>query len=207
MISILEKLKIKIGLLSVLIILFSGAAYCQGIYKIQETKDIDMKLLGTSTLHNWSMDAKTFEGEAQFEFEPGHENKLTGIKALTFAVEVEDLKSDKKGLDKNAYKALKSDQYKDIHYKLQTATVSPDGASKYLVKANGKLTIAGVTKEVTMDVYCTINKDATVTCTGSDKLNMTDYNVKPPTFMLGAMKTGDEITFKFILVYKKQKGI
>ncbi len=206
MLIILKNLKTKMPVLGVCLFLVTGFAYSQVTYKIQETKDIDMKLLGTSTLHNWSMDAKTAEGEAQFEFE-GHENKLTGIKSLTFSVEVEDLKSDKKGLDKNAYKALKTDQYKDVHYKLQSATISPDGENKYLVKANGKLTIAGVTKEVTMDVYCVINKNATISCTGSDKLNMTDYNVKPPTFMLGAMKTGDEITFKFTLVFKKEKGI
>ena len=45
-----------------------------------------------------------------------------------------------------------------------------------------------------MDVYCTVNKDESITCTGTNKMNMTDYNVKPPTFMAGAMKTGDAIT-------------
>ena len=55
-----------------------------------------------------------------------------------------------------------------------------------------------------MDVYCLLNKDGTVTCTGSYTLKMTDYDVKPPTFMLGAMKTGDSITLNFTMVYKKQ---
>ncbi len=74
-------------------------------------------------------------------------------------------------------------------------------------QTQGKLTIAGVTREIAMDVYCTVNKDATITCVGSDKLNMTDYQVKPPTFLLGAMTTGDAITLDFTVVYKKQKGL
>jgi len=178
----------------------------QSVYKIEETKDVDMKLLGTSTLHKWEMDARTVEGEAHFVFKPGKEDEIVSIKSLFFALEVKDLKSDSKGLDKNAYKALKSDEYKDIHYILKSAKVSPEKDGKYLLETHGKLTIAGVTKEIMMDVYCIINKDGTITCTGSDKLNMTDYNVKPPTFMLGAMKTGDAITLDFTLVYKKQKG-
>ena len=93
---------------------------------------------------------------------------------------------------------------KDIVYKLISAKVSPATDGKYLVKTIGNLIIAGVTKKVVMDAYCVVNKDGTVTSTGSYKLYMTDYQVKPPSFMLGAMKTGDAITLDFILVYKKE---
>jgi polyisoprenoid-binding protein YceI len=176
----------------------------QSVYKIQETKDINMKLSGTSTLHNWEMNTQTFTGEAQFGFKTGDVGQLSTLKSLSFNLNVTDLKSGEKGLDKNAYKALKTDQYKDILYKLTSATVMPVKNGKYLIKTQGKLSIAGVTKDVAMDVYAIINKDGSITCTGSDKLAMTDYQVKPPKFMLGAMKTGDAITLDYTLVYKKE---
>jgi hypothetical protein len=194
-------------LTTICIIGFSSLLKAQTSYKIIESKDIDMKLSGTSTLHKWAMNARTFSGEAQFGFKPGSTRELTSLKDLTFSLAVLDLKSGEKGLDKNAYKALKTKEYKDITYKLISATISPEKDNKYLIKAQGNLTIAGVTKVVSMDVYCVINDDATITCTGSDKLNMTDYQVKPPSFMLGAMKTGDAITLDFTLVYKKQAGV
>jgi polyisoprenoid-binding protein YceI len=173
----------------------------QSVYKISDSKDIDMKLSGTSTLHNWSMDAKIFSSTADFKFKvPG---QLAAINSLAFTLAVADLKSGESGLDKNAYKTLNAKQYKDITYKLISATVTPKDNGKYLVKSRGSLTIAGVTKEVMMDVSCSVNKDGTVTCTGSQSLNMTDYAVKPPKFMLGAMKTGDAVTLDFTLVYKK----
>jgi polyisoprenoid-binding protein YceI len=178
-----------------------SSVYAQSIYKISDSKDLEMKLSGTSTLHKWAMNAHTFSGEAQFGFKS--ENELASLKSLTFALEVENLKSDKKAMDKNAYKALKTDTYKDILYKLKSATVSPEKNGKYLIKTEGNLSIAGVTKEIKMDVFCAVNKDATITCIGSKKLQMTDYQVKPPTFLLGAMKTGDEITLDFTLVYRK----
>jgi polyisoprenoid-binding protein YceI len=198
-----KKIRPVIVLIAIGILGFVQLSRAQGTYKIQETKDIDMKLSGTSTLHNWVMNAQTFTGEAQFGFKAGAGNQLNSLTALTFELNVEDLKSGEKGLDNNAYKALKTGQYKDILYKLTSANVMAENLGKYLIKTKGNLTIAGVTKEVDMDVYAVVNKDGSITCVGSDKLEMTDYQVKPPTFMLGAMKTGDAITLNYTLVYKK----
>lgn len=186
---------------------FSSSLQAQSTYKLSDSKDINMKLSGTSTLHNWTMNAQTFSGEAQFSFKAGNEHQLNSLRALTFSLAVLDLKSGETGLDKNAYKALKSNDYKNISYKLVSATISPEKENKFLIKTHGNLTIAGVTKEVTINVYGVVNADETITCTGSEKLNMTDYQVNPPKFMLGAMKTGDAVTLDFTLVYRKQTGI
>jgi hypothetical protein len=35
------------------------------------------------------------------------------------------------------------------------------------------------------------------------RIKMSEYNVEPPSFMFGAMKTGDEITVKFNVTLKK----
>jgi len=181
--------------------LASQATCAQTTYRIKESKDIDMKLSGTSTLHKWTMDAKTFTGQGEFEL--GKNETLQGLHSMTFALNVKDLKSGDKGLDKNAYKALKATEFKDILYKLSSATVGQETNGKYLVKTKGDLTIAGVTHVVDMNVYFIINKDGTISCSGSEKLKMTDYQVKPPSFMLGAMKTGDDITLDFRIIYSQ----
>jgi polyisoprenoid-binding protein YceI len=198
-----KQLKKSIVLIAICIAGFNCSIYAQSIYKISSSKDNDMKLSGTSTLHNWTMDTKTFTGDAQFGLDPANADQLTSIKSLTFSLAVLNLKSGENGLDKNAYKALKTNQHKNIHYKLVSATIIHREGNKYLIKTQGTLKIAGVTKTVAMDVNCVVNKDASITCTGSDKINMSDYQVKPPTFMLGVMKTGDAITLDFTLVYKK----
>ncbi len=173
--------------------------FAQTAYKITDSKNNNMKLSGTSTLHDWTMNAQVFSSEAQFVLT---DHQISSIKALTFSLAAADLKSGESGLVKNAYKALNSTAFKSISYKLSFATVTPEG-NKFLIKAHGSLTIAGVTKEVIMDVHAVINADETITCTGSEKLDMTNYQVKPPKFMLGAMKTGNDITLDFTLVYKK----
>lgn len=152
------------------------------------------------------MEASSVSGDAKFVFKSGIKSDLVSVEYLSFALEVKDLKSDNKKLDKNAYKALKSDEFKDIAYKLISATITPEKKNEYLLKTNGKLTIAGVSREIEMDIHSLINKNGMIACIGSIQLNMTDYNVEPPTFLLGAMKTGDAIRIEFNVLYKTQKG-
>jgi len=193
----------KAGVLIAFLTLSLYQLKAQPVYKLITSKDNVMKLSGTSTLHKWDMNASVFKGHASFEFKPGSETDLTALKSLTFVLVVANLSSGESGLDKNAWKALKTTQFKNIVYKLTSAAVSPQSGNKYLLKTNGNLTIAGVTKPITMDVECVVSTDGGIICTGTHQLNMTDYAVNPPKFMLGAMTTGDAVTLSFTMIYKK----
>jgi polyisoprenoid-binding protein YceI len=170
----------------------------------QTTKSITacagtMKLSGTSTMHDWDMNG-TFHIDAKFKMTEGT-NKLHSLSGLDFTLPVTNLKSEKKKLDETAYKALKAEQHKEIHFKMSSATVTEVQPNRYKVIALGNLTIAGVTKPITLEVLWVVNSDQTITCAGVQKLKMTDYNVEPPSF-LGFMKTGDDISLDFIFQFK-----
>jgi polyisoprenoid-binding protein YceI len=188
-------------LMTICLTAFTPLLHAQSIYKVDDSKENDMKLSGTSTFHNWAMNAEHFSSEAQFIFKAG--NQLSDIKSLSFLLIVENLKSGESGLDKNAYKALNTDKYKTISYTLTSARISSGKGNKYTVKAQGNLTISGVTKPVVMNASCMVNTDGTIACSGSYDLKMSDYQVQPPSFMLGVMKTGNAITLDFTSVYKK----
>lgn len=189
--------------LLIIMMAIAHLGYAQATYKIHDSKDVNIKLSGTSTLHDWEMDATRANGEAQFVFNSENESELASMKSLTFNLAVKDLKSDSKGLDKNAYKALKADEFKKIHYVLSSAIQSPEKGG-YLLKTQGKLTVAGTTKNMAMDIHLIVNENNTITCEGTYQLNMTDYNVEPPSFMFGAMSTGDATTLSFKVTYIKQ---
>ena len=100
-----NNIKQTLVLTAICIMGFSSMLHAQSAYKINESKDMDMKLSGTSTLHSWTMDAKTFSGDA--DFKTGASGELTSVKSLTFSLVVANLKGSENGLNKNAYKALK----------------------------------------------------------------------------------------------------
>ena len=162
--------------------------------KVLSTNAGLMKLSGTSTFHDWFMNG-TFAVEGSFKVTEGS-NDLLAVNELSFSLPVTNLKSDKKKLDETAYKALKTDQHKEILFSMISATVKEVQSDKFHITATGNLTIAGVTKPITLNVMWVMNDDNSITCTGTQKLKMTDYKVQPPGF-LGVMKTGDEIALDF----------
>jgi polyisoprenoid-binding protein YceI len=85
---------------------------------------------------------------------------------------------------------------------MTSATVAPTQGNNYQIKAYGKLQIAGVTKDVMLLANAVQNSDKTINCSGTEKLKMSDYGIKPPTFMLGALKVADEVNINFNLKFK-----
>ncbi len=181
----------------------SQLLYSQVTYNIADSKEVNMKLSGTSTLHNWNINSKDINGEAQFSIGDEGKLELKDLQTLTVAIPTSSLKSKEKAMDKNVFSALKADKFKDIVFKTVSAEIQPKQNNKYQVKTVGNLTIAGVTKQINLDVFCQVNTDGSITCNGSEKIKMTDYQIKPPTFLLGAMKTGDEVTLDFTVIFKK----
>lgn len=189
------------GLFSVMVCALGlqSSAFSQAAYRIDAGKDTHMRLSGTSTLHDWEMAATHVIGDADFVLREG--SRLVALPSLSFTLQVLDLKSNSKGLDKNAYAALKSKEHKEIRYQLTSSTIAP-AKEGHLLKTKGRLTIAGVTRHIEMDVRCVMNANGTITCSGTTDLKMTDHDMEPPTFMFGAMSTGDTVVLHFSVVYK-----
>ena len=53
------------------------------------------------------------------------------------------------------------------------------------------------------DSYSDMLNSGDVEISGSKKLKMTDYNIDPPTALMGTMTTGDEVEIEFRIVLKK----
>jgi hypothetical protein len=118
-----------------------------------------------------------------------------GLKALDVAIPAASLKSDKADLDKNMHKALKVQQFAEIAFRLRRLE-----AAGTAYRAVGLLTIAGVEKEIALDLQVE-RKGATLAVTGGTDLLMTDYGITPPKAMLGMLKTNPkvQITIELLL--------
>jgi polyisoprenoid-binding protein YceI len=191
------------GAAVVLLAAFPGIILAQDTYKISASGDPDIKVLGTSNLHNWSMEAKMLSCSAKFNFPGGNNSLPQSLTSLNLTIPVQNLKSGESSMDSRAYSALKSDKYAAITYVLTAGSIVPAAKNQFQVKSTGNMSIAGVTRVVALDVNCLVNPDGSITCKGTQLLKMTDYQIKPPVFMLGALKTGDELTIDFTLVFKK----
>lgn len=163
--------------------------------------NLNLIVSGTSTLHDWDM--KSAKGDCAVVFATNAAGALTGISSLQFSTPAESLKSEHSAMDKNAYKALKTDKAAVISFTANSGTVSGSEAAGYQVKCTGKLTIAGATRDEEVVAICKVNADKSVTVTGSTKISMKDFDMTPPSFMMGTIKTGNDVVLKFNLTLKK----
>jgi len=165
-----------------------------------KAEDSVITVAGTSTFKSWAMTATQMSSDAKFEFDKAGNPKH--LNSLTFKLHAKSLLSGSSGLDKNAYSALKTDKHPDISYRSVSSTISRIADGSYKISVRGSLTIAGVTKVKNIEAICVSMSNGSQSCSGETKLLMTDFGVKPPVFMMGAMKTGNEITINYKMNYK-----
>lgn len=185
----------------ILIMLSPQMLMAQTSYKLASSKENSIKVLGKSNVHDWTMIAKGLESSGTFKFD--NKNELVDLTSLKFSVLAKSLKSEKTSMDERTYKAMKADQFPKVTYQLTFATVTMVQANKYSIQTSGNLTIAGKTQVIAMKVSALVNADGSITCHGQENLILTDYGIEPPSFMLGAMKVGNDLSIQFNITYAK----
>ena len=184
-----------IAMMILITLAFIQSAQAQTAYKL--TAGSHIKVSGTSNMHDWDMLSNNFSCQGDFVMKDGD---LQDVNSLVFTLPVNNLKSKDKLMDGRAYKALNEEKYKSITFKLTNATVIPQ---QKIIKATGDLTISGVTKPVTIQTAYVVNADQSITYKGSKSIKMSSHDVKAPSFMMGALKTGDDVTIDILLKLKK----
>lgn len=189
----------KIGLLLAINITICIAAMGQTVY---HSKAFDIRLNGTSNLHDWEM--KAISGVSEASFVVNAKGQVISLSQLSFTLPAKNLKSKHSGMDKNTYKALNTDKNPTISFVMKSAIVTATGDNNYQLSCVGKLSIAGTIKQTDLVATGKYNPtDKSFTVTGVKKMKMTDYNVKPPKALMGTITTGNDISISYNLKFTK----
>lgn len=177
----------------IVVVFFSLSTNLQAQYKVSAASG-SISIDGTSTIHDWTETVESFTGTWNLEMVDG---KISKISTAKIVAEVKSIKSGKSGMDDNTYKALKAKQHPQITYSLKSYAIQGSD-----VTLTGNLTIAGVTKTIKFTAKYAI-VDGVINFKGSHTFKMTDFGIDPPTAVMGTIKTGDEVTVRFDLNFKK----
>lgn len=165
---------------------------------------------GTSSLHPWSCTAGAVTADVEVDSAYATEAIAAGVKlvhTVRITVPVKAMTCGHDGMNKNMYKALKESENPTIQYTLSDYDLVPAAgdANGFTVKSRGTLTIAGTAKPVSMDVQAH-RAAGGIAVQGSEQVAMSDFGVKPPTALLGTIKTGDTVVVHFDLVVAPAAG-
>jgi len=194
--TIVIKLRTVISIFALSIFISNSTATAQSLKPNQLKPSITIS--GTSTLHDWESIVESPKGEYVFDEKT--------IKSLTLNIPVTSIKSkqEEKLMDKKTYEALDSDKNPTIIFQLTEPATPVISGSEAQVILTGNLTIAGITKKISIKSSGKKNSAGAFQFSGVVPLKMSDYKIKPPVAMLGLIKTGDAINIKFDVTIPQQ---
>lgn len=179
----------------------SFTMFAQSNYRVVSGKNM---VKGTSSLHDWQCVVEKQSGSAVI-----NTSGTLSIPSLTVTMDASSMKSVKAdgkyydaSMDKNMYKALNTAKYPNIVYTLTSISNVKTTGNTSTFNATGNLTVAGKTNRVTFPVKAVVAGN-NVTFTGTTKFKMTSFDIKPPTALLGTIKTGDDVTIVFNTTFSK----
>lgn len=169
-----------------------------------------VRLEGDSTLHPYWSEASRFTAVLTMDADAATAAAVSAAVAagkpatMTVTIPVANLKSEHSGLDKNLRKALSAAKHPDIVYSLERYEAAPlkDGLR---LGVKGALTIAGASQPAVLNATATVSGSLFIV-EGQQALLMTDFGVKPPVMMLGAVKTANKIIVKYRLEFEPAKA-
>lgn len=161
----------------------------------------ELTVSGTSNVHDFH--CKTNKFSAYIDVDPGYTKDLTKVArpivSVNVVIAVKSLTCGNKKMDENMYSTLQADKNQIIRYKLNGYDILNGSATGFAAKTTGVLTILGKEKVVAMKIDAARLNDGKATAEGEETLLMSEFGIKPPSFMFGTMKVGDEVKVRFNL--------
>jgi polyisoprenoid-binding protein YceI len=191
--------------------LLFAAAVCAVALQAETTRYVavpnasSMKIDGTSTIHDWTVESKVIGGfmelESNFPLDPAQEppKDLKVSPKVEVVIPVRQLKSGKSMMDTVMHEAMKAEANPRIEYKLieMTSKGKTDGGLKFGTK--GTITCAGVTTTNEFDVVVSKVDGVKLKVSGATPIKMSDFGIAAPApkIALGAIKTSDDVKLTF----------
>ena len=96
--------------------------------------------------------------------------------------------------------ALQTDKYPEIVFTMASIDKLTSVNGKFSGVLTGDLTLAGVTKRISI-AFTGHHENNRIKITATKDININDFKIKPPTAMMGALKTGENVLISFQLQF------
>ena len=159
---------------------------------------------GTSTVRSFTCKAAVVEATVETASEyavPAVLGGQHGVRTVLLSVPAAKLDCGNGQMNQHMLKALKVKDHPTIEFTLNSYDLANGGDTTKAV-LRGTLDLGGVKKPIVMDAALTAGQDGALRVVGAYELNMKDYELTPPTLMLGALKVRERVTVNFDLMLR-----
>ena len=199
--------KVYISIFSAVMLTSASSLFSQTKLSIQSNSKLWLE--GNSTLHKYSATTADLSGTISVDsllFADGKTSLSKPFEQVEITIPVKRLLSGNEKLDNNMYEALKANDYPNITYRMiSDSLISSVEKDSMTLKTTGKLSVAGKEKVVDIIITAIKKQDNTLSIKGSQEFLMTDFEVAPPSMMLGLLKTDNKVVIHFDVQLKPQQ--
>lgn len=161
-------------------------------------KSHDILIEGTSNVQSWTAEVQKVSGTFSVTVENG---VIQGLSQVDLQMDANSIKgSEGRRMDSKIYDALDTSSHPSITFTLRDVTSLAEAPGSYRIASRGVLTIAGVSRVVNLNTVGRVLPNGEMEFSGTQTIKMSDHRVSPPTALLGALKTGDEVTLNYKVV-------
>jgi len=178
--------------LALVLLLPGGSVFAQEITIDHENSQLWIE--GKSNVNQFSCKAERYNSKIK-------PPASAGAIEVEVDISVEGFECGKRRMNRDLNEALMSKKHPFISFEY-TETRSMDfndSSDQYRLVVAGNLTVAGHTRQIEFPMEAFVQEDGTIRAIGETELRMTDYNVEPPTAMLGIVRVDDIFTVHFEL--------
>ena len=168
------------------------------------TADSRLWVDGTSTVRSFTCKATSLDAVAESGAENAIEAVLggeTAVRTVTLSVPTDKLDCGNGTMNGHMMKAIKAKEHPTITFMLDSYTLGK-GAGATAATMKGTLTLGGVTKAIELEATLTPGANGALRVAGAYALNMKDFNLIPPTLMLGTLKVRENVKVNFDLALR-----
>lgn len=181
-------------LILILLVCFAGGS----IHAQQISIDRDSSELwiaGSSNVNDFNCNVEEYDSHVS---PPAEEEDQMEVEV---DIVVDSFECGKKRMNRDLYETLQGGKHPTINFIYQSTEEMTynDHEELYHLTIRGNLTVAGHSKEIQLQMQVQLFDDGTIEVRGSTDLNMTDYNIEPPTALFGLVKVDNTLTVHFKL--------
>lgn len=158
---------------------------------------------GKSTVRDFTCEAPALSGAAETNGGPaaGAAALAATIEGGALKVQVSAMECGNGTMNKHMLKALQAERHPVIAYRHKTHRLgqAEPAAEGRPITLEGVLLMGGQERPIQLEGLLHVAGDGTLRLTGQTTLDMTTWDVEPPSLMLGTMKVRDEVVVHFDL--------
>ena len=203
--------RLQLLFVTVLLVTILPAHSALGLNEVDQGPSFDITevsfvMSGTSNVRDWEIGSDKMTGSVILgpAFFNGEEGMDQWFEEILLYVPNKSLDSGISAMNSAMHDNLKTDEHPQLTYRLagvEEVTKAEDGES-LTFRVNGVANAAGNDHQFVHDVVVSREGDGTYGVSGELDFKMTDFEIDPPTFTRGALKTQDRfsITYRLKLV-------